>query len=341
MKIAIVSPYSIGPARGNITTVRRISRYMRQLGAEVIELPVDICSYAEMQQIVQGFTPDIIHGFHATYCGRTASKLAAEAGIPSAVTITGSDINDPKLSKHPDTIEAMHAASAIICFDQIAADKVTASFPAAKPQTEIIAQGVEQLPVLNKYDFSIDQDAFVLLLPAALRPVKQVEFPIVALADIAKRHHELRLIVAGGVIDQGYAEQVALLLKKTPFAEWLGEVPREQMGDLYTRADVVLNCSVYEEMPNSLLEAMALGRPVLAADITGNHTLVKHGQTGLLYNGKGDFCCKVKALYADADMRQKLGNCARSYVFEHCSAQVEAEQHLQLYRRLIEAHQPG
>jgi len=341
MKIAIVSPYSIGPARGNITTVRRISHYLGKLGVEILELPADTCNREEMRQKLQCFAPDIIHGFHATYGGLHACKLAAETAVPAVVTITGSDINDPQLNAQPETIHAIQGASAIICFDRIAESKVVALFPMTAPRTEIIAQGVEQLPVYGSSDLGISANAFVMLLPAALRPVKQVEFPIAALGDMAEQHQDLRLIIAGGVINQGYAEQVALLLKKAPFAEWLGEVPREQMGDLYTRADVVLNCSVYEEMPNSLLEAMALARPVLAADITGNHALVKQGQTGLLYNGKEDFCSKIESLYADADLRERLGHCARSYVLEHCSAQVEAKQHLQLYRRLIEAHQPG
>ncbi|HPX60281.1 MAG TPA: glycosyltransferase family 4 protein [Deltaproteobacteria bacterium] len=334
MKIAIVSPYSTGPARGNITTVRRITRHLCALGAEVLELPADTCSHLQMRQKLRSFRPDIIHGFHATYCGATACQLAAETGIPSVVTITGSDINDPQLSAHPNTLQAMQSASAIVCFDRTVAEKVATRFPQAKARTEIIPQAVEQLPVLGACDFGIARDAFVLFLPAALRPVKQVEFPIAALADMARNHDQLRLIIAGGVIDQEYAEQIRCLLKTAPFAEWLGEVPREQMGDLYVRADVVLNCSVYETMPNGLLEAMALGRAVLAADITGNHVLVRPEKTGLLYCGKEDFCRKAEALYVDPEMRRRLGSSARRYVTENFSPQTEAALHLKLYSRL-------
>jgi len=144
MKIAIVSPYSTGPARGNITTVRRITRHLCALGAEVLELPADTCSHLQMRQKLRSFRPDIIHGFHATYCGATACQLAAETGIPSVVTITGSDINDPQLSAHLHTLQAMQSASAIVCFDRTVAEKVAARFPQAKARTEIIPQAVEQ-----------------------------------------------------------------------------------------------------------------------------------------------------------------------------------------------------
>ena len=39
MRIALISPYSIAPQRGNITTVSRISRLLCQAGNEVLVLP--------------------------------------------------------------------------------------------------------------------------------------------------------------------------------------------------------------------------------------------------------------------------------------------------------------
>jgi glycosyltransferase involved in cell wall biosynthesis len=116
----------------------------------------------------------------------------------------------------------------------------------------------------------------------------------------------------------------------------LGEVPYDQMGDLYTRADLVLNCSLFEGMPNSLMEAMALGRPVLARDIPGNHSLIRDGETGWLYQDEDDFRRQISLLVADADLRKQTGCRARDFVQSHFSPALEAERYLQLYNSLMQ-----
>lgn len=52
---------------------------------------------------------------------------------------------------------------------------------------------------------------------------------------------------------------------------------------LYRRSDCLVNPSVYEGMPNTVLEAMASGLPVVASDVGGNNELVIPGQTGFLF----------------------------------------------------------
>jgi glycosyltransferase involved in cell wall biosynthesis len=145
----------------------------------------------------------------------------------------------------------------------------------------------------------------------------------------------LQLVIAGGVIDQGYAATIRNMLDDAPNAEWTGEIARELMGALYTRADIVLNCSRSESMSNTLLEAMALGRPVLANDIPGNRTLVRHGDTGLLYRDQDSFSQSVIKLVHNAELRSALGQRAEESMRTLFSPQYEVAEHIQLYRSLI------
>ncbi|HIJ87096.1 MAG TPA: glycosyltransferase family 4 protein [Desulfuromonadales bacterium] len=335
MRIALIAPYSIGPRRGNITTVSRISRLLRQAGAELLVLPADAVTAAEMEQQLTSFTPQLLHGFHARYCGGLTRHLAANFNVPSVLTFTGSDVYDPLLRKHPDTITAIEAASAVVCFHESEAAEVVRSFPLAAKKITVIAQSIEELPVNSAVNFGFAHDAFVLLLPAAFRLVKQIEFPLLALKSLADQLPAIRLVIAGGIIDQDYAATIRCLLDDAPFATWLGEIPREQMGALYTRADVVLNCSHSESMPNTLLEAMALGRPVLASDIPGNRTVVQHGDTGLLYHDQESFRQCVIRLAMDAELRDGLGGRAAQYMRTSFSPQAETAAHLRLYHALI------
>lgn len=335
MRIALITPYSLGPQRGNITTVTRISRMLRQQGVEVLVLPADVHSESEMTTLLASFAPQLIHCFHAHYCGDLTRQLAAHRNVPFVITITGSDLHDSLLRNHPDTIQAIKASAGVVCFHASEAAELARHFPPAASTITVIAQGVEALPVAPAEHFGIADDAFVLLLPAALRPVKQIEFPLMALKSLVRHIPTLQLVIAGGIIDPGYAATIRGALGDTPNAEWLGEIARELMGALYTRADIVLNCSRSESMSNTLLEAMALGRPVLAHDIPGNRTLIRHGDTGLLYQDQESFSQSVIRLVHNAELRSALGQHAEASMRAQFSPHHEVTEHIQLYRSLI------
>ncbi|MDD2732488.1 MAG: glycosyltransferase [Desulfuromonadaceae bacterium] len=334
MRIALISPYSIGPRRGNITTVSRISYLLHQAGAEVLVLPADVFSATEMERQLIPFAPQLIHGFHAHYCGGLTRRLAERFSIPFVLTITGSDVHNAQLRDHPDTVRALGDAGAVICFHNSEAAELVRSFPQTAKKITVIAQSVEKLTVAAAENFGIAEGSFVLLLPAAFRPVKQIEFPLMTLKPLASQLPALTLVIAGGIIDQDYAATIRILLSDTPNAVWLGEIPREQMGALYVRADVVLNCSHSESMSNTLLEAMALGRPVLASDIPGNRALIRHGETGLLYNDETSFLENVASLFENTELRANLGRHAEEFIRTSFSPQAEVAEHLHLYQSL-------
>lgn len=338
MRVAIVSPYSVGPMRGNIATVRRICNYLGLLHTEQIVLPADTMPVDEMVRRLTSFRPDVIHGFHARYCGDTARHLAGHLNCPYLITITGSDINDPALRDHVDTARALAFAAAIVCFDAQETALVTSHFPEAKERIFVVPQGVEPLPVTGELPYNLPDDALLLLLPAALRPVKNVEFPIRELLPLIDDNPRVLLAIAGGVIDQRYAAAIREMLSRAPFARWLGEIPYERMGDLYARADIVLNCSLFEGMPNSLLEAMALGRPVLAVDIPGNRSLVRDGETGLLFRDGTDFRRQLLRLAGDPKLRATCGRNAREHVLTHLSPVREAEAYRNVYEIVLRRH---
>ncbi len=331
MRIALICPYSRGPLRGNIITVQRIARFLGQAGIDVITLAADRCTAGEMELQLLEFRPDLVHGFNACYCGPLARKLAEILHIPYLITMTGSDLNDPRQRNHPDTITALEGAKAIVCFCALDAEKLVNFFPVLKRIVTVIFQGVEQLSVDSDETFGIDGSSFVLLLPAALRPVKGIEFPLKALSPPVLNDQNLHLICAGGVIDAEYATSVFELLNATPLATWIGEIPHGRMGSLYSRADLVLNCSGYESMPNSLLEAMAMGRPVLAADIPGNRALITHGVTGWLYGDETDFRRLVALIVTNGALRREVGCNARQFVQESFSPHREAAGYVSLY----------
>jgi len=81
----------------------------------------------------------------------------------------------------------------------------------------------------------------------------------------------------------------------------LRPVPRQVLLRWMLESDAVANCSLAEGMPNALLEAAALGVPVIARNIPGNVRVVRHEVTGYLFDRPDEFVERFLGLDPAAD----------------------------------------
>jgi glycosyltransferase involved in cell wall biosynthesis len=87
-------------------------------------------------------------------------------------------------------------------------------------------------------------------------------------------------------------------------------------------------------MANAVLEALAQGRAVLAADIPGNRSLITDGVTGLLFDSTAALARGAERLAADPALRQRLGEAGRQLVSERFSPAAEVGGYLAVYARV-------
>lgn len=333
MHIALICPFSSGPGRGNITTVRRIASNLPAAGCRITQVNLDEVSEESCCAALDTDHPDLLHAFHAYHAGPAAWRLSRHFNVPYLITITGSDLFDPSLCSAPETQLAIADAAALTCFDPQVAQRLAEKFPQTADRISVIPQGVVPLPQEKPYPRS--EDDFLILLPAALRPVKGIIEAIAALTPLAQEFPTLRLLVAGGALDPNYAGDVSTIAASLPWVQLLGNIPYQQMGALYAAADLVLNSSLFEGgMANTLLEAMIMGKPVLARNILGNRSLIRHGETGWLFNDDEQLRQLVRRL-SDPDLRTKIGTTGRDYVQKHCSPLTEAHRYAALYRHIL------
>ncbi len=91
-----------------------------------------------------------------------------------------------------------------------------------------------------------------------------------------------KLTVAGSGSEQQVLHSLAARLGIAEAADFCGRLDRDQMAVLYRSASVVMNPSRVDNMPNSVLEAMASGVPVVSTNVGGVPFIVRDGVTGLL-----------------------------------------------------------
>lgn len=90
--------------------------------------------------------------------------------------------------------------------------------------------------------------------------------------------------------------------------------PVEEIRELYGAADLVLINSRSEGMPNTLLEAMASGKVVLVRNIPGIRYLVKHMESGVIFENEQEMYAYMVMLHGDAGLRGRIGLAAAEHV---------------------------
>src|SRR5213078_1387922 len=115
-----------------------------------------------------------------------------------------------------------------------------------------------------------------------------------------------------------------------------GPLDTSAVRHLIERATVVCLVSSSEGMPGTLMEAMAMGVPVLGTDVGGTNELVVDGESGLLVPAYDPpaLARTLARLLDDADLRARIGAGGRRRMEERFSLEVMVEAKERLYRDL-------
>lgn len=115
-----------------------------------------------------------------------------------------------------------------------------------------------------------------------LEPLYDIASALRALAMLRERHAGARMSVAGSGPERANLERLASELGIADRVRFTGRLDSQAMAALYREATLSLNPSLADNMPNSVLEALACGLPVVSTDVGGVPFLVRHGETALL-----------------------------------------------------------
>jgi L-malate glycosyltransferase len=183
-------------------------------------------------------------------------------------------------------------------------------------------------------ELGIPASAFVVGIVARLAAVKDHGTLFRAVASLSETIPNLHLVVVGDGPERASLEALAATLGIGARVHFAGERP--QAPNSHALFDVSVLCSLSEAFPNSILEAMAASRPVVATDVGGNPDAVREGRTGLLVPpaDPSRLAGAIERLFREPALRIKLGAAARASAEAGYSASSVLPQVETLYERL-------
>ena len=302
-----------------------LTRY-RNLGIPVLALPLPrlhgvtalrqgarLFRYLVTQRVDIVHSHDVYNNIFATLCARLAHRPVVIASrrwhddVPRRILRSANRfayrLADCVLVNSPTIAELL-----------VARERVDPSRVALVPnfvEDEAFAQPTtaEQERFLS--DVGVPTDSFIVGCVASLRPVKDQALLFRAMAALKPRWPTLHLVLVGDGETRPLLEQLAQRLGISDAVHFAGL--RENKPNLHHLFDVSVLSSRSEAVPNSLVEAMAAARPVVATCVGGVPDVVLDGETGLLV-ASGDvdaFARAVERLLRDPDLRRRYGKAGR------------------------------
>jgi glycosyltransferase involved in cell wall biosynthesis len=138
---------------------------------------------------------------------------------------------------------------------------------------------------------------------------------IEACARLLRAGRQLMLVIAGDGVHRGWLTRLAreILPGRVLF---LGRIPRRELFQYYSAADLFAFPGIEESLGMVYLEAQACQLPVVAHKGWGAAEAVAEGRSGLLAEpgDRGQFADLMGRLIEDGDLRQRMGQAARAFI---------------------------
>lgn len=286
---------------------------------------------ARIYRIIKEQGVEIVHAL-SDYSANVASAafVSRVANVPFVYTIQGvgtstdSLVVDTALKLYDRTIERaiIKSARSVILLSRRLISRARES-GVEESRVVAVPSGVnheyfdpERYEVKKKADLlrkelDID-DSIVIGYVGRLIPAKGLTYLISAVKQIQSEHFKACLVIVGDGPQRKNLEMIAKDLGvRTIFAGWQADPLA-----YYALMDIFALPSFFEGLPNVILEAMSMGKPVVATDVGGASDLVRNGENGFLVPPKDveSLASAIKTLVFDVDLRLKMGRVSRNIV---------------------------
>lgn len=335
----------------SIIPLGKVADKIKELGINVVSLEMksklELSVIFRLVHILKEFKPTILHSylFHANLLGRIAGKIAGVPIIISSIrnTIFGGQIRELAL-RYTDFLSD---ATTIIC--ETAAKRMISRKVVPKEKLHVIYNGIDPKMYENfseddrqkmRMEFNIPDTATLLISVGRLQKQKGYPYLIQSAVELKNRGYNFVWLIAGEGELRFQLEQMVKNYGLEDTIRFLGL--REDVPKLMFASDIFVLTSLWEGLPGVVLEAMAVGLPVVATDVGGTPELVEDGTNGFLIppgNPMKMADAIEKLINMSGEARRKIGSMGKEIVKEKFTVETMARKHEGLYVKLLQKKQ--
>jgi glycosyltransferase involved in cell wall biosynthesis len=333
-------------------------------GVEVRRVPVlrqrqEYCSTFEMATFVlsgtffsvlqaREFKPDVVHIFFGIPDGPVGWTLKRVHGLPYLISLRGADVPSDEVKRFAKHYTVLRPAVRYLWHD---ADAVVA---VSNGLRDYAVQTTPDLPIEvipNAIDLSVFTPPLqrnrnstpCLLFVGRFNAFKNVEKLVEAVANLKElgiEDFELHLVGEGE--RRPVVERTVVAKGLTRQVQFLGWLDRDVLVEQYRQADIFVTATTWEGMPNTVLEGMACGLPVVATRASGLGELIRDGVNGYLVdiNDTRGLASRIAMLLNNPHERQRMGKESRKIAEREFAWEHIAGQYLGIYQRITRANSP-
>lgn len=325
LKIVLVGPLP-PPAGGMATQTEQLARLLRSEGADVAVVAANapyrprwiggvrgvralfrlVPYVARLRHTLRG--ADLCHvmansGWSWHLCAAPAIRLAHSRRVPTVVNYRGGEAATFLARRGESVARTLKKAGALVVPSRFLHE----IFGRCGIPSEIVPNIVD-LDRFRPRPSPADPADVRLVVTRNLEPMYDVPTALRAFALVRAAMPTARLIVAGTGPELPALVALSEKLGISAAVEFCGRLERDEIAALYRSAAVALNPSRVDNMPNSVLEAMACGVPVVSTNVGGVPFVLRDGVTGLLVDA-GDPAAMARAvqrLLGDAALAARI-----------------------------------
>lgn len=323
--------------------LKTINLPMSRSGKNILQ---ELTTFGFLYKLYRREKPDVVHhvGIKTILWGTLAAKFAIVHGVVNAVSGLGgffAEKNQSMMAKLlPIVLRYSHHRNNLNVIFQNIEDKQL--FLEHRIIQEAQARYIKGSGVnLKEYCYTPEpKDGKTIVLLTARMIVEKGVFILTDAAEKLRKEYENKaeFWIVGGLDDHPDAitkEQLNAVCDGK-YIKWLGR--REHVKELLQQCHLFAFPSYYMEgLPKSLIEACAIGRPIVTTDNIGCRDVVTDGMNGYLVPIKDSDALaeKIKALIDHPEWRLQMGMASRRVAEENFSVDSVVENHLTIYNELV------
>jgi phosphatidylinositol alpha-1,6-mannosyltransferase len=316
---------------------------VRLRGAAWMAAPLAMTAgWLTAMRVAQKRRATVMHGHWVVPGGAIAA--AAQPRLPLVVSLHGSDVFVAERTPIARAAagRVFRRSGAVTACSQDLADRAIA-LGADPERMEVVPYGVDAARfkpsspsdrTAVRRGAGIPADAPLVVAAGRLVRKKGFEYLIDALALLEAGHVHLVIAGVGDLDDELRAR--ARASHAADRVHFPGNLPQDTVGAWFSAADIVAVPSVRDDsgnvdgLPNTLLEGLAAGTPVVTTSVGGIGSVVEHDRSALVVAERDPqaLAVTIDALLADPDRRDRIGRAGRALVNERfgwCAAAARFE----------------